>query len=88
MLAILACSIGLYVGLRLNVLALLPLSVLGSGAYIAVCWSAGSNPLHSAGQLIPALIAIQLGYFLGLTARESYRHLLVRLKTGQSWRAR
>jgi hypothetical protein len=85
MLALLACSIGLYVGLRLNVLALLPLSMLGSGAYILVYWSAGS--LHSAGQLIPALFAIQLGYFLGLTARESYRHLLVRLKIGQSWRA-
>jgi len=87
MLALLACSIGLYVGLQLSVLALLPLSVLGSVAYILVCWSAGSSPLHSSGQLIPALIAIQLGYFLGLTARESYRHLLVRLKTGQSWRA-
>jgi hypothetical protein len=88
MLALLACSIGLCVGLRLNVLALLPVSVLGSGAYILVYWYAGSSPPHSAGQLIPALIAIQLGYFLGLTARESYRHLLVRLKTGQSWRAR
>jgi hypothetical protein len=87
MLAFLACGIGLYIGLQFNVLALLPLSVLGSGAYILSSWSAGISPLHSASQLIPALIAVQLGYFLGLTAREGYRHLLVRLKTGQSWRA-
>jgi hypothetical protein len=86
MLALIAFSVGLYVGLQFNVLALLPLSVLGSGAYILVYWSAGISPFQSAGHLIPALIAIQLGYFLGLTAREGYRHLLVRLRTGQSWR--
>lgn len=87
MLIMLACGLGVYVGLQFNILALLPLSLLGSGAYILTFWSSGVSPLHSMGQLIPALVALQFGYFLGLTARESYRHLLVRLKAGQSWRA-
>jgi len=87
MLALIACGAGLYLGLKFNVLALLPLSGLGAGAYVIVSWSSGTGLLRSLVFVIVPLIAVQLGYFVGLTARDGYRHLLIRLKFGQSRRA-
>jgi hypothetical protein len=87
MLMVLACAFGIYVGLQFNILALLPLSLFGSGVYILTCWSSGVAPLHNMEQLVVPLVTLQLGYFIGLTAREVYRHLLIRLKAEQSRRA-
>ena len=47
MLPILACGAGIYVGLHFNILALLPLSVLGAGAYIVSAWADGQGLLDS-----------------------------------------
>ncbi|MBR0697755.1 hypothetical protein [Bradyrhizobium lablabi] len=86
-LTLLACGAGLYLGLHFNILALLPFSVLGAGAFIVSSWSAGETPMHSAGLIILPLIGVQAGYFLGLIARETYGNLIVRLKLWQSRQA-
>jgi len=87
MLALIACGTGVYLGLKFNVLALLPISGLGAGAYVVVSWSSGNGLLRSLVLVIIPLVAVQLGYFVGLTARDGYRHLLIRLKLGQSRQA-
>ena len=86
MLPLLACCAGIYLGLYFNILVLLPFSLLGTGAYIASSLAAGHGLTESAGSLIVPMILVQAGYMLGLTAREAYAHLLVRLKIGQSRR--
>jgi hypothetical protein len=86
MLALLACCAGIYLGLHFNILALLPFTLLGAGAFIASSLTSGQGLLESFASLIIPMIAVQAGYMLGLTARESYAHLLVRLKIGQSRR--
>ena len=87
MLTLLACAAGLYVGLHFNILALLPFSVFGAGALIVSSWSAGQPVLDSIGMVILPLLAVQVGYFLGLTAREPYANLVARLKIGLSKQA-
>lgn len=84
MLALLACVAGLYMGLKFNVLVLLTFPLLGAGAYVVAACSAGSGLLHSLSLVIVPLVAVQLGYFLGLTARHDYRTLLSRLKMSKS----
>ena len=49
MLPILACGAGIYVGLHFNILALLPLSVLGAGAYLVSAWANGQGLLEFEG---------------------------------------
>jgi nitric oxide reductase large subunit len=75
MLPILACGAGIYVGLHFNILALLPLSVLGTGAYVVSAWSNGQGLLDSLAVVALPIIAVQAGYFLGLTTRPAYLHL-------------
>jgi hypothetical protein len=86
MLQILACGAGIYLGLHFNILVLLPFSILGAGAYICASWSSGQSFLDSASLLLLPMFAVQAGYMLGLTGREIYGQLLVRLKIGQSER--
>ena len=86
MLPILACGAGIYVGLHFNVLALLPLSVLGAGAYIVSAWSSGQGLLDSLAIVALPIIAVQAGYFLGLTTRPAYLHLRTRLNIRHSER--
>jgi hypothetical protein len=86
MLPLLACCAGIYLGLHFNILVLLPFSVLGAGAMICSSWSSGQSFLDSANILLFPLIAIQAGYMLGLTARETYGQLLARLNIGHSKR--
>jgi nitric oxide reductase large subunit len=86
MLPILACGAGIYVGLHFNILALLPLSVLGAGAYVATSWAAGQSLLDSAAVLFLPMVTVQVGYFLGLTTRPAYSHLRARLNIGHSER--
>jgi hypothetical protein len=86
MLPILACGAGIYVGLHFNILALLPLSVLGAGAYIVSAWANGQSLLDGAAIVLLPLIAVQVGYFLGLTTRPAYLHLRSRLNIRHSER--
>ena len=86
MLPILACGAGIYVGLHFNVLALLPLSVLGAGAYIVSAWANGQGLLDGLAVVALPIIAVQAGYFLGLTTRPAYLHLRSRLNVRHSER--
>jgi nitric oxide reductase large subunit len=87
MLPLLACGAGIYVGLHFNVLALLPLSVLGAGAYVVSAWSSGQSLLSSLAAVVFPIIAVQAGYFLGLTTRPAYLHLRSRFNIRHSERA-
>jgi nitric oxide reductase large subunit len=86
MLPILACGAGIYVGLHFNVLALLPLSVLGAGAYVVSAWSNGQSLLDGLAVVALPIIAVQAGYFLGLTTRPAYFYLRSRLSIRHSER--
>ena len=86
MLPILACGAGIYVGLHFNVLALLPLSVLGAGAYMASAWANGQGLLDGLAVVALPILAVQAGYFLGLTTRPAYLHLRSRLNVRHSER--
>jgi nitric oxide reductase large subunit len=86
MLIILACGAGIYIGRHFGVLALLPFSLLGAGAFATSCWMSGQDFFTSASMLIVLLIALQSGYFLGMTSRGAYTQLLARLNIGQSKR--
>ena len=87
MLPLIACGVGIYVGLHFNVLALLPLSVLGAGAYVVTAWSNGQGLLSSMAAVILPIIAVQVGYFLGVTTRPAYLHLRSRINIRHSERA-
>jgi hypothetical protein len=86
MLPILACGAGIYVGLHFNILALLPLSVLGAGAYLVSAWANGQGLLDGIVVVALPIIAVQAGYFLGLTTRPAYLHLRSRLNIRHSER--
>ena len=86
MLPILACGAGIYVGLHFNILALLPLTVLGAGAYMVSAWANGQGLLDGLAVVALPIIAIQAGYFLGLTTRPAYLHLRSRLNVRHSER--
>ena len=86
MLPLLACAAGVYLGLHFNVLVMLPFSALGAGALMFSLWASGHAFPDSAGLLLVPMIAIQAGYMVGLTARDSYEQLLARLNIGQSER--
>ena len=87
MLPLIACGVGIYVGLHFNVLALLPLSVLGAGAYVITAWSNGQSLLSSMAAVILPIIAVQVGYFIGVTTRPAYLHLRSRINIRHSERA-
>jgi len=86
MLPILACGAGIYVGLHFNILALLPLTVLGAGAYMVSAWANGQGLLDGLAVVALPIIAVQAGYFLGLTTRPAYLHLRSRLNVRHSER--
>jgi hypothetical protein len=85
MLVLLACSVGIYLGLNFSVMVLLALSFLGAGAFGLSFWS-GSGFSDGFRDVLVPLISAQAGYMLGLTARDTYGHLLTRLNIGQSKR--
>jgi hypothetical protein len=86
MLPILACGAGIYVGLHFNILALLPLIVLGAGAYIVSAGANGQGLLDSITVVLLPILTVQVGYFLGLTSRPAYFHLRSRLNIRHSER--
>lgn len=80
MLPLLACGAGVYIGLYFNLLALLPFSVLGGGAYIlSASWSSDQSFLQSAWNLLLPIVSLQAGYMFGLTGRDAYRQVRERL---------
>ena len=79
MLLLLALGIGIYLGLHFNVLVLAPFCALGAGAYIAASLWSGQAVLGSASELILPMVAIQIGYFSGLLARDGVALVLARL---------
>jgi hypothetical protein len=86
MLPLLACCAGVYIGLHFSVLALLPFLVLGTGAFIISSYASGHGIFESASNMLVPVILVQVGYMLGLTAREAYGQVLARLNIGQSKR--
>jgi hypothetical protein len=86
MLPLFAFSAGIYLGLHFNILVLLPFSLLGAGAFMFSSWAGGQSYLDSASILLFPIIAVQAGYMVGLTARETYGQLRARLNIGQSKR--
>jgi hypothetical protein len=86
MLALLVCGFGIYTGLHFSVLALLPLSFLGAGAFIFSSWSSGYAFSESFVLLLLPLFALQAGYMIGLTSRNAYGHLRARANIAQSKR--
>ncbi len=86
MLPLVACCAGIYIGLHFRVLALLPFMMLGGGAFMVSSWSAGHGFFESAASLLFPMIAVQAGYMLGLTGRETYGQVLARLNIGRSKR--
>lgn len=84
MLPLIACGAGIFVGLHFNILALLPLTMLGAGAYVVTSWSNGHSLLSSVAAVFLSIVAVQIGYFLGLTTRPAYLHLRSRFNIRQS----
>jgi hypothetical protein len=85
MLFFIACGAGIYLGLHFNILSLLPLSVLAAGTYACSVWLSAQSGVGNS-DLLLALIAVQGGYMLGLTAREPYEQVLARLNISPSKR--
>ena len=86
MLPILACFAGIYVGLHFTILALLPLSILGAGAYVVSACANGQGWLEALAAVALPIVTVQVGYFLGLTTRPAYHHLRSRLNLGHTER--
>ena len=85
MLIFIACGAGIYLGLHFNILSLLAFSALAAGTYISSFWLSGQSFFGNADLLI-AIVAIQGGYMLGLTAREPYEQVLAKLNISPSKR--
>ena len=86
MLPLLATAVGIYLGLHFNVLVLAPFCALGAGAYVAASLWDRLGILASAADLIVPLVAIQMGYFLGLVSRGSLKMVLTRFNLRPSKR--
>ena len=86
MFLLLACILGIFLGLYFSVTILLPPSLIGSAISIFLNWSAGLSFDANFGYLLSLLVAGQAGYMLGLTGRDTYRHVLTRLRPVHSKR--
>jgi hypothetical protein len=84
MLLLLACLAGIFLGLHLNVLILLPVSLAGTAIFIFGNLSSGVSFYANIGDLLFPLISVQAGYMLGLTGRDTYGHILARFHALQS----
>jgi hypothetical protein len=85
MLLLLACGIGIYLGLNFGVLVLLPLSFIGAGIFLVSFYS-GSELSDAFGGVLLPLFSTQVAYMLGLTARSTFGQVLRRLNVVQSSR--
>ena len=87
MLPMIAFCAGIYLGVRFSVLALLPFSFFGAGAFIGASLAAGQSFGAATTSLALPFLMLQAGYMLGLTARPVFGQLLSRLNIRQSHRA-
>ena len=69
MMPLLACSAGIYAGFNFNIFGLMPLSVIFGAATLLSGQGAGGGD-HV---LLLSLIAVQAGYMIGLTGRDTFR---------------
>ena len=84
MLIILACLVGVLIGLTLNVFVLLPVILAGVAAYACLAQGQGLGDIFAA--IIVSAISLQAGYFIGLTSRDMVAQLRARLNIAQSRR--
>lgn len=84
MLIILACLLGILIGLTMNVLVLLPVMLAGAAAYAYTGQGQGLGDISAA--IAVSAVALQAGYFIGLTSREMVAQLRARLNIAQSRR--
>jgi hypothetical protein len=80
MFLLLACILGIFLGLYFSVTVLLPASLIGSAIFILINLSAGLSFYANFGYLLLLLVSGQAGYMLGLTGRDTYGHLLARFR--------
>jgi hypothetical protein len=84
MLLLLVCIAGIFFGLYFRVLVLLPASLIGSAIFFLINLSSGLSFYAGLGDLLFLLISGQASYMLGLTARDTYGHILARFHAVQS----
>ena len=84
MLIIFACFAGIMLGLIFNVAILLPVILVGATAYAAA--SSGQNPVAIVLAIVILTVSVQAGYVIGLTCRDLFAQILVRLNIVQSKR--
>ena len=84
MLIILACLVGMLLGLSTNVLVLLPLSLVGGVAYAVIFPDQGAGAL--AIDVLISAFSLQAGYMIGLTGRDMFAQIRARLNIAQSKR--
>ncbi len=84
MLIILACLAGVLLGLTFNVLVLFPVTIAGVFAYAILSPEQGLGAAVAA--IVVLAIALQAGYMIGLTGRDTLGQLLARLNIAQSKR--
>lgn len=84
MLIILACLTGVLLGLSFNILVLLPFTIAGAVAYAFIAPGQGFGAAATS-LLIPA-VALQAGYMIGLTGRDTLAQLRAKLNVTQSKR--
>jgi len=84
MLIVLACLAGVLLGLTFNVLILFPVTIIGAFAYAILSQEQGLGAAIVA--LLVLAVALQAGYMIGLTGRDTLGQLLARLNIAQSKR--
>ena len=75
---IMACLAGVVLGLHLNVLVMIPVTMLATGLAISYMILFGQSFL-SFGYFLALIVVHQAGYFVGLTGRDLYASLRRRL---------
>jgi hypothetical protein len=84
MLIVLASLAGIFIGLNFRVVVLLPLILLGAGAYVVLSVEQGASATALA--IVIAAASVQGGYMIGLTGRDLFAQILTRLNIAQSRR--
>lgn len=84
MLLLLACLVGVLLGLLFNVLIFLPVALIGTAALACANIASGSELFANFGQLLFLLGSSQAGYLIGVTGRDAYTQLVARFQAIQS----
>jgi hypothetical protein len=79
MMPLLACGAGIYAGLNFNIFALMPLSIFFGAAMLL----SGQGAFGGDHVLMLSLIAVQAGYMIGLTGRDTFAQSALRTNPEQ-----